>query len=134
MGNTLTGNKVNILINGQIIGSGVQSVGADTDFGLQDADGIGSALPYEHIVGKVTHSITLEKYVISKENLIALGYVPNDETLLTSGTIDIAVVGKDGTPEFVYVNCSAANHRMNIVKHAISGENATFRALNKISV
>lgn len=134
MSNVLTGNKVNILINGNIIGGGniLQSVGLDTDYGLQDVDGIGTPLTQAHEVGKVVHSITLDKFVISKKNLVNLGYAPDDENLLNSNIIDIEIVNDKGEVEMILKGCSCANHRITITKHAIIGENATFRALRRI--
>ena len=129
----LTGNKVNIRINGELVGAGIlQSVTGDTDYGLQDVDGIGSPLSSSFEIGKVSHSITLDKYIISKKSLVSLGYAPDDENLLVTTPIDLEIINKSGEVEVIYKSASCANHRLSITKHAIIGENATFRSRRRI--
>lgn len=133
MKNTMTGNRALLKIKGEIVGSGVQSAQFQDDFSLQDVDGLGSPFTQELVPGKVTYTINLTSYFISNQKLTDLGMVPNGTDLLTSGDLDIEVIDNitQKTIEH-YQGCKANNHSRNYDKHAISGQNATFRALRKI--
>src|SRR4030043_995428 len=126
---TLTGNIIVIKIQGQEVGRG-QNVTADSDFGLEDVSGIGDVEVQEHVNTKVTHTITMDKFIINKKTLLELGYVPVSEDVLTMGVLDIEILTKDGTLIKKYESCSAANYSLRVAAHAIVGENATWRALS----
>lgn len=126
---TLTGNLIILKIGGVEIGR-AQNVTADTDFGLEDVSGIGNVLVQEHVNTKVTHTLTVDKYIINKQTLLELGWVPVSEDVLTMGVIDIEILTKDGTLIKKYESCSCANYSLRVTAHAIIGENATWRALS----
>ena len=126
---TLTGNIIVIKIQGTEVGRG-QNVTADSDFGLEDVSGIGDVEVQEHVNTKVTHTITMDKFIINKKTLLELGYVPLSEDVLTMGVLDIEILTKDGTLIKKYESCSAANYSLRVAAHAIVGENATWRALS----
>ena len=133
MKNTMTGNRALFKVGGQIVGTGVQNVDFQTDHGLQDVDGIGSPFTQEHVPGKVVYTINMSTFFISGKDLVEKGVVPDAESILTNGTLDIEVIDAiSGETLLHYSGCSAATHGMSISKHMISSENATFRALKKL--
>ena len=127
---TLTGNIISIKIRGQEVGR-AQNITADTDFGLEDVSGIGDVLVQEHVNTKITHTFTMEKFIINKQSLLDLKIVPVSEDVLTMGLIDIEIINKEqGTLIKKYENCSCQNYSLRVAAHQIVGENATWRALN----
>jgi len=126
---TLTGNLCILKIQGTEIGR-AQNVTADSDFGLEDVSGIGDVEVQEHVNTKVTHTITVDKFIINKKTLLELGWVPVSEDVLRMDVIDIEVLTKDGTLIKKYESCSCANYSLRVAAHAIIGENATWRALS----
>jgi hypothetical protein len=126
---TLTGNLCLLKIQGQEIGR-AQSVTADSDFGLEDVSGIGNVEVQEHVNTKIVHTLTIDKFIISKKTLIELGFVPVSEDVLNMDVIDIEIITKDGTLIKKYMACSCANYSLRVNAHAIVGENATWRALS----
>jgi len=126
---TLTGNLVILKIAGREVGR-AQNVTADSDFGLEDVSGIGDVEVQEHVNTKVTHTITVDKFIINKKTLLELGTVPVSEDVLTMDVIDIEILTKDGHLVKKYESCSCANYSLRVAAHAIVGENATWRALS----
>lgn len=126
---TLTGNLCLLKIQAVEIGR-AQSVTADSDFGLEDVSGIGNLEVQEHVNLKVTHTLTIDKFIINKKTLLELGYVPVSEDVLSMDVIDIEILTKDGTLLKKYMSCSCANYSLRVNAHAIVGENATWRALS----
>ena len=126
---TLTGNICVIKIGGQEVGR-AQTVTADSDFGLEDVSGIGNIEVQEHVNTKVTHTLTMAKFIINKKTLLELGIVPISEDVLTTGVLDIEILTKDGTLIKKYESCSCATYSLQVSAHAIVGENATWRALS----
>jgi len=126
---TLTGNIILIKIGGTEVGR-AQNCTADTDFGLEDVSGIGNVEVQEHVNTKITHTFTLDKFIINKKTLLELGIVPVSEDVLNMGVFDIEILTKDGTLIKKYESCSCANYGLRVAAHAIVGENATWRALS----
>lgn len=126
---TLTGNLILLKIQGTEIGR-AQNVTADSDFGIEDASGIGDVEVQEHVNTKITHTITVDKFIINKWSLLELGFVPVSEDVLNMGVIDIEILTKDGTLVKKYESCSCANYSIRVQAHAIVAENATWRALS----
>lgn len=126
---TLTGNIIVLKIKGKEVGR-AQNVTADSDFGLEDVSGIGDVEVQEHVNTKVTHTITVDKFIINKKTLLEMGIVPVSEDVLTSDVIDIEILTKDGTLIKKYESCSCASYSLRVAAHAIVGENATWRALS----
>ena len=126
---TLTGNLILLKIGGVEIGR-AQNVTADTDYGLEDVSGIGDVEVQEHVNTKITHTITVDKFIINKKTLLELGMVPVSEDVLEMGVIDIEILTKDGTLIKKYESCSCASYSLRVAAHAIVGENATWRALS----
>lgn len=119
-------------IKGQVVGSGVQNVDFQDDFGLQDVDGLGNPETQELVVGKISHTINLSTYRASGKHLIALGFVPTTDEWLTAGELEVEVIDRvTGETQELYIGCKAASHSRSYQKHVISGENCTLRALHK---
>ncbi len=132
MKQTVTGNIVILKLRGTPVGAGVQGVNMQDSYGLQDVDGLGQSESYEIVPGKTTYTITLSKYFVSGKTLEELGFVPNADTLLTSGDLEIEVLDRLNSRTLeLYTGCKADTHSRNYDKHVISGEQATFRALHK---
>jgi hypothetical protein len=129
MKSTLTGNLIVLKIGGVEVGR-VQNATADSDFGLEDVSGIGDVEVQEHVNTKVTHTISMDKFIINKKTLLELGWVPVSEDVLTMGVLDIEILTKDGHLIKKYESCSCANYSLRAANHAIIGENATWRALS----
>jgi len=129
MKNTLTGNIIVLKIGGTEVGR-AQNATADTDFGLEDVSGIGDVEVQEHVNTKITHSFSLDKFIINKKTLLELGIVPVSEDVLDMGVLDIEILTKDGTLIKKYESCSCANYSLRVAAHAIVGENSTWRALS----
>jgi hypothetical protein len=126
---TLTGNIIIIKIGGSEVGR-AQNVTADTDFGLEDVSGIGNVEVQEHVNTKITHTFSMEKFIINKATLLELGIVPVSEDVLTSGVLDIEILTKDGTLVKKYESCSCQTYNLRVAAHQIVGESATWRALS----
>jgi hypothetical protein len=126
---TLSGNQIILKIHGVEVGR-AQNVTADTDFGLEDVSGIGDILVQEHVPTKITHTLTVDKYIINTQSLMEIKDVPVSEDILTLGVIDIEILTKDGTLIKKYESCTTANYSLRVAAHAIVGENATWRALD----
>ena len=133
MKETMTGNRVLLRIAGKTVGAGVQNVDFQDDFGLQDVDGLGNAETQELVPGAIRHTINLSTYRVSSESLVELGFIPTADTWLTSGALEIEVIDAiTFVTQEHYVGCKCATHSRSYAKHTISGESATFRALNKL--
>jgi len=126
---TLTGNIIILKIAGAEVGR-AQNATADSDFGLEDVSGIGDVEVQEHVNTKVTHTLTVDKFIINKKTLLELEIVPVSEDVLNMGVFDIEILTKDGTLIKKYESCSCANYSLRVAAHAIVGENATWRALS----
>lgn len=132
MKNTMTGNRALLKIHGEVVGMGVQSANISDDFGLQDVDGLGDPETKEFVAGKVSHTVTLSTYFIYNKKLTDLGFVPKSDSYLISEEMEIEIQDKiSGETLELYVGCKAASHERRYDKHAITGENATFRARHK---
>lgn len=128
---TMTGNRALIKIKGQVVGI-IQSVTFSDDFGLQDVDGCGDVEAQELVVGKITHSISGDRYFVSKQNLRQQGLVPDSAAWLTAPELEVEVQDTiTGQPLEVYTGCKFATHTRRYTKHLVCGEDFTIRAMHK---
>lgn len=131
MRNTMTGNRALLKIAGQTIGA-AQNVSCSDDFGLQDVDGLGDVEAIELVVGKISHTISGEKYFVSADTLRSLGIVPTSEQWLTAPELEIEIIDTvSGTTVELYTGCKFATHSRKYNKHQIVGEDFTIRAMHK---
>lgn len=129
--NTMTGNRALFKIRGETIGV-AQNVNCSDDFGLQDVDGLGDVEAQELVVGKITHTISGEKYFVSSNTLRKLGLVPTSEEWLTAPELEIEIIDSaNGETIELYTGAKFATHSRKYNKHTISGEDFTIRARNK---
>lgn len=132
MQNTMSGNRVLLKLAGKTIGGGVQNVNFSDDHGLQDVDGLGSPETQELVPGKLTHTISLSSFFIYNKKLTDLGFVPTSDEVLTAGGLEIEVIDNvSGETLELYTGAKVASYSRQYSKHALSGMDATFRALHK---
>jgi hypothetical protein len=127
----MTGNRALFKIKGQTVGA-AQNVSCSDDFGLQDVDGLGDVEAVELVVGKITHTISGEKYFVNADTLRALGIVPTSAEWLTAPELEIEIIDtvSGGTVE-LYTGAKFATHSRKYSKHTIVGEDFTIRAMHK---
>ena len=127
--NTATGNRVILKIRGEAIGT-CQNVSFEDDFNLQEIDGLGDVEVVEHVVGKLTHRISGEKYFVAAETLEKLGFVPNSDAWLTAPELSIEVIDSvSGTTIENYTGCKFNTHSRRYTKHQVTGE--SFQILSR---
>ena len=145
----MTGNLIEVLVNDQIIGV-IQNINANEDLGLQAATGIGRPTPYEHVVGQVRYSLSVDVLQVLPEglwkgknpelealgikNFEDAGISPKGYTDLLKGTVFDIVVRTlaDGVQLYKWTACSYGSGSIQIGKHTITSRNASFLAINKI--
>jgi hypothetical protein len=129
----MTGNRVRLKYKGQYIGYGVQNVSFQDSYGLQRVDGVGSGKAQELVPGEINFTINLSSFYVPKQRLDDLGIVDTPETIMTSVGIDIEVQDNvtNQTMEH-YIGCKCNTYNRNYPKFAISGQDATFIALDKL--
>ena len=121
--NTATGNRVILKMKGEAIGT-CQNVSFEDDFNLQEVDGLGDVEVVEHVVGKLTHRISGEKYLVAAETLEKLGFVPNSDEWLTAPELSVEVIDTvSGTTIENYTGCKFNTHSRRYTKHQVTGEN-----------
>jgi len=132
MRNTMTGNRALFKIKGVTIGA-AQNVTISDDFGLQDVDGLGDVEAQEIVVGKMTHTISGERYFVSSANLSQLGLVPGVQEWLTAPELEVEIIDSvtNQTIEH-YTGCKFGTHSRKYTKHMITGEDFTIRAMHKV--
>lgn len=131
--NNLHGNRALLKVNGNLMASGtVQNVRATDDFGIQDVDGLGEAEAVELVPGKVTHTISFERFFVYNKNLRALGFVPSSDQYLLPPNLDIEIIDKvSGETVEHYTGGLVATHGRSIGKHVLSVEDVTVRCRHK---
>ena len=131
--NTATGNRVILKLKGEAIGI-CQNVSFEDDFNLQEVDGLGDVEVQEHVVGKLTHRISGEKYIIAADTLEKLNFVPNSDEWLTAPELSVEVVDTvSGTTIENYTGCKFNTHSRRYTKHQVTGENFQILARHRVS-
>jgi hypothetical protein len=123
-------NRVRVLIDDKVVGL-IQSVRASDDYAPEMASGVGDIHAQEYVPTVARHSIAVGLMVLRKDSLIQLGLQPkNGDEALRGIEVDIAVYdfAEGATPTLLrkYVGCSFANGDVDITKHAIIAQNATY--------
>jgi hypothetical protein len=128
-----SGNRVILKISGQAIGT-CSNVSFDDDFNLQEVDGLGNMEIVEHVVGKVTHRISGEKYFISAATLQQLGFVPYNDEWVTAEELSVEVIDTvSGETIENYTGCKFNTHSRRYTKHQVTGENFQILARHRTS-
>ncbi len=129
--NTMTGNRALFKIAGQVIGV-AQNISFNDDAGLQDVDGLGNHESVEFVTGKVSYSISGDRYFVSNLMLNKVGLIPGSDQWLTAPELEVEIIDKvSGATLELYTGCKFASHSRTYGKHTISGESFSLRALHK---
>lgn len=128
-------NTVAVLIGDQIIAF-AQSVPHGFDLGTEGLYGVGSAKPQEIQQLKVAPQITVEQFKLTDAGLQKLqGNQITLVSLLANNEFNIHVVdGTNGTTQFTYVGCVAANFNENISANTVITDSISFLARDVLDV
>lgn len=125
-----SGNTVLLKVKGQVVGR-AQSLDGRRSFGTEGVYEIGSIMPQEHINNRYEGTVSLERFLIKRDDLAKVGMAALGEEILKTDIIDIEVIDKaTGEAVRVYRGCTAVDYSENFRTGAISGENATFQYLS----
>ena len=124
-----TGNTVLLKVKGVVVGR-AQSLDGRRSFGTEGVYEIGSIMPQEHVNQRYEGSVTLDRFLIRRDDLAKVEMAALGEEILKTNVIDIEVIDKDTNEAVrVYRGCTCADYSENFRVGAISGENATFQYL-----
>lgn len=125
-----SGNTVLLKVKGAIVGR-AQSLDGRRSFGTEGVYEIGSIMPQEHINNRYEGSVSLERFLIKKDDLAKVGMAALGEEILKTDIIDIEVIDKaTGKTIRCYRGCTCVDYSENFRVGAISGENASFQYLS----
>lgn len=125
-----SGNTVLLKVNGTVIGR-AQSLDGRRSFGTEGVYEIGSIMPQEHINNRYEGTVSLERFLIKKDDLAKVGLSALGEEILTTDVIDIEVIDKaTGDTIRCYRGCTCVDYSETFRVGAISGENASFQYLS----
>lgn len=125
-----SGSTVLLKVKGTVVGR-AQSLDGRRSFGTEGIYEIGSIMPQEHVNNRYEGTVSLERFLIKKDDLAKVGMAALGEEILTTDVIDIEVVDKStGSTIRVYRGCTCVDYSENFRVGAISGENATFQYLS----
>jgi len=125
----ITGNVINILIAGVVVGLCQTGDGRRT-YGTEGVYGIGNFMPTEHVQLRYDGTFTVDRFFIRTKDLEKLGIAKLGEDILQLGVLDIQVldVVKNVTIR-VYKNCTCSDYTETFRANAIAGENGTWHYL-----
>lgn len=128
---TRTGNRILVMFDGKQVGL-IQSVRASDDYGPEPASGIGDIHVQEYVPTMARHALSVSAMVLNKGELMAAGIaMENGDAVLQGLVFDFLVTDKDsGAVLKKYVGCSYASGDIEIQKHAIVMQSASFNALD----
>lgn len=125
-----SGNTVLLKIKGTVIGR-AQSLDGRRSFGTEGIYEIGSIMPQEHVNNRYEGTVSVERFLIKKDDLAKAGMAALGEEILERDVIDIEVIDKaTGNTIRVYRGCTCVDYSENFRVGAISGENATWQYLS----
>lgn len=125
-----SGNTVLLKVKGQVVGR-AQSLDGRRSFGTEGVYEIGSIMPQEHINNRYEGTVSLERFLIKRDDLAKVGMAALGEEILNTDIIDIEVIDKSsGQTVRVYRGCTCVDYSENFRVGAISGENASFQYLS----
>lgn len=125
-----SGCTVLLKVKGKVVGR-AQSLDGRRSYGTEGVYELGSIMPQEHINNRYEGTISLERFLIKKDDLAKVGMTALGEEIPTTYIIDIEVISKaDNSTIRVYRGCTAVDYSENFRVGAISGENATFQYLS----
>lgn len=126
-----SGNQIIVLFDGRQVGM-VRSVRMNNDYGPDAASGIGDIHVQEWVPTQARHSLSVSNMVLIKENMQAVGIVPeNGDAVLQGMVFDFEVYSKlDGKLLMKYVGVSYASGDIDIQAHQIVVSSGQFNALD----
>lgn len=129
-----TGNMVRIKVGGFDVGW-ARTTNKSQDYGTEDVYVLGSLGPTEQVMQRWSGQITLDEFVIHEaklgEAVQLINVVPmGPEEALLQGVLDFEVLDDQDNVLLVYERCTPVNWSYNTQAGAMSGQNATFKALN----
>lgn len=133
-----SGSTIFLKVNGKIIGR-AQALDGRRSFGTEGVYELGSIMPQEHVNNRYEGTVSLERFLIRKNDLARAGLAALGEEILTRDIIDIEVIskytGQDNSPDpalavRVYRGCTCVDYTETFRVGAIAGENATFQYLS----
>lgn len=120
-----TGATCILKVNGQEVGR-AQSINPRTTYGTEGVYEIGTMMPQEHVQNRYEGTLTLERFLMRKDDLVSVGLIGLGEDILKKDIIDIEVINKaDNKTLRVYRGCTFSDYTNTIRANAIAGENAT---------
>lgn len=128
---TRTGNRIVVVFDGRQVGL-VQSVRMSDDYSPEPASGIGDIHVAEYVPTMARHSLSVSNMVLNINSMRQLGIIgENGDAVLQGRVFDIEQYDKDtGALLRKYVGCSYASGDIDVSKHAIVMNSATFLALD----
>lgn len=122
-------NACSIMVGDLVIGFG-QTMAPSIDMGAEGLYGIGSAKPQEIQQLKFTNTITLDRYLLTKEGEAFFGVATPLWALLANNYFDFFLLDPDGTAFMAYVGAVAQNNNMNIAANTPITQAMSFLALD----
>lgn len=131
---TQSGNRIVVEFDGKQVGL-CQSVKPTDNYAPEAAYGIGDIHALEYVPTKAQHSIVVKNLVLMKDNLRALGILPeNGDEVLKGHVFDLCIYGKDdGKLLRKFVGCSYATGSFEVAANKIVSDEVTFNALDVVS-
>ena len=125
-----SGCTVLLKVKGAVIGR-AQALDGRRSFGTEGVYEIGSIMPQEHINNRYEGTVSLERFLIKKDDMAKVGLAALGEEILTTDIIDIEVIDKaSGDTIRCYRGCTCVDYSENFRVGAISGENASWQYLS----
>jgi hypothetical protein len=129
---TRSGNRAVVYFDGQKVGL-IQNIRMSDDYAPDPASGIGDIHVQEFVPTMARHGLNVTAMVLIRGALSQAGAVipENGDDVLQGLVFDIEVVDKS-TNDMIkkYMGCSFASGDIEVTKHAIVMQSATFNALN----
>lgn len=133
---TRSGNRAVVYFDGQKVGL-IQNVRMSDDYAPDPASGIGDIHVQEWVPTQARHSLNVTAMVLARGALSQAGAVipENGDQVLLGLVFDIEVVDKN-TNDLIrkYTGCSYASGDIEVSKHTIVMQSATFNALDTAGV
>lgn len=131
--NVRSGNRVAVVMDGKQVGL-MQSVSAQDGYGLDPASGIGDIHVIEHVPTLAKHTLSVSQMALKRSSLRLAGLaMENGDAVLRGLVFDFEVYDKDsGDLLYKYTGCSFDSGSVDIQKHAIIVNSATFLALDRV--
>lgn len=129
---TRSGNRIVVTFDGQQVGL-VQSVRMSDDYAPDPASGIGDIHVQEHVPTMARHSLAVSTMVLNRGALSQAGaVVPENGAAVLLGLVFTIQTIDNLTLDILrkYTGCSYASGDIEVNKHAIVMQSATFLALD----